>query len=91
MDIKSCSTGKVSQVIDTLVETTKLSDKGQIVIPKDFRDKMGLKPGNKFIVIATEDAIILQRIDYVERKMDVSSIISKAKEITENLSLVEKK
>lgn len=74
-------------MVDVLVETTKLSGKGQVVIPKDFREKMGLKPGNRFLVIATEDAIILQRIEDVRRKMEVDEILSKAKVMTKDLAL----
>jgi AbrB family transcriptional regulator (stage V sporulation protein T) len=71
---------------DVLVETTKLSEKGQVVIPKDFRERMGLKPGNRFLVIAAEGAIILQRMEVVKRKMEVDEILSKAKGITEELT-----
>jgi AbrB family looped-hinge helix DNA binding protein len=68
------------------METTRLSEKGQIVIPKDFREKMGLKPGSRFLVIATEDSIILQRIEVVKRKMAVDEILSKARGITSDLT-----
>ncbi len=68
------------------METTRLSEKGQIVIPKDFREKMGLKPGSRFLVIAAEDSIILQRIEIVKQKMAVEDILSKAKGITSDLT-----
>jgi len=71
---------------DPLIETTKLSDKGQVVIPKDVRERMGLKPGSKFLVVATEDAIILQRLEVVRKKMRVEEIMEKARAITERLS-----
>jgi len=72
---------------DPLVETTKLSDKGQVVIPKDVRERMGLKPGSRFLVIATDDAIILQRLEVVKKRMKIEEIMEKAKAITERLSL----
>lgn len=68
------------------METTRLSEKGQVVIPKDFREKMGLKPGSRFLVIATEDSIILQRIEVVKQKMAVDDILSKARNLAEGLS-----
>ncbi|MCL4436098.1 MAG: AbrB/MazE/SpoVT family DNA-binding domain-containing protein [Thaumarchaeota archaeon] len=71
---------------DILMETTRLSEKGQVVIPKDFREKMGLKPGSRFLVIATEDSIILQRIEVVKQKMAVDDILSKARNLAEGLS-----
>ena len=68
------------------METTRLSEKGQIVIPKDFREKMGLKPGSRFLVIATEDSIVLQRIEVVKQKMAVDEIVNKARSLTEDIS-----
>ena len=67
------------------METTKLSEKGQIVIPKDFRKKMGLKPGNQFLVIAAEDAIILQRMETVKQKLKVEEVLDIAKNVTQEL------
>ncbi|HDN94572.1 MAG TPA: AbrB family transcriptional regulator, partial [Nitrospirae bacterium] len=31
--------------------TTKMSSKGQIVIPEDIRKRLGLKPGAQFVVV----------------------------------------
>ncbi|HJN57397.1 MAG: AbrB/MazE/SpoVT family DNA-binding domain-containing protein [Nitrososphaerales archaeon] len=71
---------------DILVETTKLSEKGQVVIPKEFRKKMGLKTGNQFLVIAAQEAIILQRIEIVKRKLKVEEVLDIAKNVTQELS-----
>jgi len=46
----------------TNVEFTKLSSKGQIVIPQDIRIGMGLKPGTPFAVIEQKDTILLKKI-----------------------------
>ena len=42
------------------VATTKMSSKGQIVIPEDIRDKMGLHSGDQFLVLAEKDVVILK-------------------------------
>jgi AbrB family looped-hinge helix DNA binding protein len=68
------------------VETTKLSEKGQVVIPKEFRKKMGLKTGNQFLVIAAQEAIILQRMEIVKRKIKVEEVLDIAKNVTQELS-----
>jgi AbrB family looped-hinge helix DNA binding protein len=71
---------------DILMETTRLSEKGQVVIPKDFREKMGLKPGSRLLVIAAEDSIILQKIEVVGRRMAVDQILNKARGLAEDIS-----
>ena len=42
--------------------TTKMSSKGQVVIPEDIRKRLGLEVGSQFIVVAGKDAIILKTI-----------------------------
>lgn len=42
--------------------TTKMSSKGQIVIPEDVRKKLGLKTGDRFMVLGDEDIVILKAL-----------------------------
>lgn len=42
--------------------TTRLSSKGQVVIPEGVRTQLGLKEGDQFVVIGKGDAIILKAI-----------------------------
>ena len=44
------------------VDITRLSSKGQIVVPRAVREALGLETGAKFIVLADADTIILKRI-----------------------------
>jgi AbrB family looped-hinge helix DNA binding protein len=44
------------------VETTKMSSKGQIVIPEDIRNRLGLKTGDKFLVMGDKDVVILKAL-----------------------------
>lgn len=64
---------------DAIIETTKLSDKGQVVIPKDVRDRLGLKNGSRLLVIATSDAIILQKVELVGERMRLRELIERAR------------
>jgi AbrB family looped-hinge helix DNA binding protein len=45
------------------VATTKLSSKGQVVIPEDIRERMGLKEGDRFVVIGQGDVVILKTLN----------------------------
>jgi AbrB family looped-hinge helix DNA binding protein len=42
--------------------TTRMSSKGQIVIPDTIRKQMNLKPGVEFIVLGEDDVVILTTI-----------------------------
>ena len=42
--------------------TTKMSSKGQVVIPEEIRKRLGLEAGSQFVVVAGKDAVILKTI-----------------------------
>lgn len=42
--------------------TTKMSSKGQVVIPEEIRKKLGLLPGTQFVVVGSRDVVILKTI-----------------------------
>ena len=46
----------------TPLATTKMSSKGQIIIPEDIRKRLGLKTGAQFIVVGKNDVVILKSI-----------------------------
>ena len=44
------------------VATTKLSSKGQVVIPENIRKKLKLEAGMQFVVLGDKDVVILKKI-----------------------------
>jgi AbrB family looped-hinge helix DNA binding protein len=40
--------------------TTKLSSRGQVVIPEEIRNRLGLEPGVQFVVVGDRDVVILK-------------------------------
>ena len=42
--------------------TTRLSSKGQVVIPEEIRQRLGLKEGTQFVVVGDRDVVILKSI-----------------------------
>ena len=44
------------------VATTKMSSKGQVVIPEDIRKRLNLQPGAQFVVVGDKDVVILKKI-----------------------------
>ena len=45
------------------VATARMSSKGQIVIPEAVRKKLGLNPGDQFMVMGEDDVVILKTIE----------------------------
>ncbi len=70
---------------DPIIDVTRVSDKGQVVIPKEIRDKLGFREGTRLIVIATEDAVVLQRIEAVAGKIRVRELMERIKSMTSKL------
>ncbi len=46
----------------TQVATTKMSSKGQVVIPEEIRYFLGIKAGALFVAIGHDDTVILKMI-----------------------------
>jgi AbrB family looped-hinge helix DNA binding protein len=42
--------------------TTRMSSKGQVVIPEDIRKRLKLKAGSQFVVVGDNDVVILKAI-----------------------------
>ena len=42
--------------------TTRMSSRGQVVIPEEIRTRLGLEAGSRFLVLGDGDVVILQRI-----------------------------
>ena len=53
------------------VEITKMTSRGQVVIPQDIRQSKGLKEGEKFLVYDTGDSIVLKRVKNLQKAKDI--------------------
>ncbi|HCW09342.1 MAG TPA: AbrB family transcriptional regulator [Cytophagales bacterium] len=42
--------------------TTKMSSKGQVVIPENIRKQLNLKVGSQFVVVGDKDVVIFKNI-----------------------------
>jgi AbrB family looped-hinge helix DNA binding protein len=60
------------------VSTTKMSSKGQVVIPENIRKNLNLKTGAQFIVVGEKDVVILKSISPPSLD-EFSELISKAR------------
>lgn len=51
-------------------EITVMGEKGQIVIPKDIREHLKLRPKTKFLVLSYDDMIMLKKLEMPDLKKD---------------------
>ena len=58
--------------------TTKMSSKGQVVIPEEIRNRLGLKAGVQFVVLGERDVVILKTLSAPSMK-DFDDLIAKAR------------
>jgi AbrB family looped-hinge helix DNA binding protein len=72
------------------LELTRLSQKGQVVIPTQVRRKMGLKEGTKFLVVGLEDIIVLRRLQLSEERLKLKKLLAEARSSARTQGLTEK-
>ncbi|MBI2061704.1 MAG: AbrB/MazE/SpoVT family DNA-binding domain-containing protein [Nitrospirae bacterium] len=46
------------------VDVTRLSSKGQVVVPKRLRKALNLKPGDNLVIAAENDRMILRKLTF---------------------------
>ena len=61
------------------VATTRMSSKGQIVIPEAVRKRLGLEPGDQFMVMGEDDVIILKTLETPSMR-DFDRLVAKARQ-----------
>ena len=45
-----------------MLSTTRMSSKGQVVIPEEVRTRLKLRTGTQFVVVGDRDVVILKAI-----------------------------
>ena len=58
--------------------TARMSSKGQVVIPEDVRNKLGLSTGSQFVVIGENDVVIMKTITRPSMQ-DFDALIKRAR------------
>jgi len=68
------------------VSITKMTSKGQVVIPEEIRTHMHLEPGTKFIVMAIDDSIVLKKITPIP-KNDLKPLLKASRKLAKEYNL----
>jgi AbrB family looped-hinge helix DNA binding protein len=66
--------------------TTKLSSKGQVVIPEEIRDRLGLEAGTQFVVLGDRDVVILKVIQTPDMA-EFDEIVGRARKAAKSAGL----
>ena len=61
--------------------TTKMSSKGQVVIPANVRKAASLKKGEKILAIAIDDTVILKKIVDTSFQESLKPVWTKARQM----------
>ena len=69
------------------VELTRISEKGQVVIPSSLRKEMGIKKSDQFIVFGEENTIILKKIEKPAIKKSFDEIANPLRKAAKELGL----
>ena len=60
-----------------MIEVITLSSKGQLVIPREIREEMGLKQKDKFVIVHDNESILLKRISKEEANKAMLNLMDK--------------
>ena len=52
-----------------MMKTIKVSDKGQIAIPRPMRETLGIERGDELVVIQIDNKILLEKSQKMEQKI----------------------
>ena len=88
----TCKTSMKSMKSEKIEDVVKVSPKGQIVIPKEIRERLGVIAGEKLLVMSRDKEILLKKMEKLsieeigekieraarEKGINVDNVISEA-------------
>jgi AbrB family looped-hinge helix DNA binding protein len=66
--------------------TTKMTSRGQVVIPEDIRKRLNLKVGAQFVVVGEKDVVIFKSITQPSMK-EFDTLIAEARRQAKEVGL----
>jgi len=55
-------------------ELVKMSEKGQLVVPRRIREKEGFRSSDRFVAIEVEDGVLFKRVEIPEVKIEFEGL-----------------
>jgi AbrB family looped-hinge helix DNA binding protein len=53
---------------EMVIKTVRVSEKGQIAIPRKIRERVGIKKGDELVMFQEDEKILLQKMQLVTKK-----------------------
>lgn len=69
------------------IELTRISEKGQIVIPSSLRKDMGIKRSDQFMIFGEDGTVILKKIETLAIKKTFDEIAKPLREAAKQVGL----
>lgn len=69
------------------VELTRISEKGQVVIPSSLRKEMGIKKSDQFLIFGDDGTVILKKIEKDILKKTFNEIAKPLRKAAKNAEL----
>jgi AbrB family looped-hinge helix DNA binding protein len=71
------------------IDFTRLSSKGQIVVPRRIRERLRLTDGEIFLIFGTDDTLILKRVQE-PTEAEFNGILARARKLAKTKGLTTK-
>jgi AbrB family looped-hinge helix DNA binding protein len=72
------------------IDMTRLSEKGQVVIPNELRKHLGLREGTRFLVMGIDDTIILRKLELSKERVRLKELLKLSRDRAERVGFTEK-
>ena len=68
------------------IDITSVSSRGQVVIPQNVRERLGIHEGEKFVVVGEDDTIILKKLEMPSLK-GIDALLKKTRDFARRKGL----
>jgi AbrB family looped-hinge helix DNA binding protein len=58
-------------------EVTVIGERGQVVIPKEVRMKLGLEPKTKLLVIRRGNVVVMKKLDLEQERRELETVFKR--------------
>lgn len=74
-----------------MTEITKISTKGQVVIPQEIREELGLEVGTTVVINKVKDYVILKKVNIPDLKKEFEELVKYGRQHAKKLGIKSEK